>query len=374
MGGAEYQAGLLADELDRHPGVVVTYLARHVPSERLPGGPRYAVRSIGTDAGIRRRAVFFDAPALWGALRQLQPDVIYQQAKQSYTAVCAAYARRYGIPFFCHVASDADLDHRWISLRLTVNTPFDIIESLAGDWGIRHASHIVVQTEQQGARVRARFGREPAALVRNFQPIPAALPAKPPGPLQVLWVANFKDVKRPELFVDLAESFAGRQDLQFIMVGRPTTLRRFAPLMRRIPTVANLSYLGEQPIGRVYELMASAAIHVNTSSFEGFPNTFVQAWARGAVVVSIAVDPDGCMEAHNMGYCAGSFNALRDRIEALAQAPELRRELAERAFAFAQQHHPLAAGERFAELILAAAASAKHERAGAADKAMRPAG
>jgi len=192
--------------------------------------------------------------------------------------------------------------------------------------------------------------------VRNFQPLPTALPGKPDGPLQVLWVANFKDVKRPELFVDLAASFADRRDLQFIMVGRPSALRRFAPLMRRIPTVANLRYLGEQPIDKVYELMGSAAIHVNTSSFEGFPNTFIQAWGRGAVVVSIAVDPDGSMESGGIGYCAGSFERLRSRIADLALAPDRRRAVADRAFAFAQQHHSLAAGKMFADLIIDAAA------------------
>jgi glycosyltransferase involved in cell wall biosynthesis len=362
MGGAEYQTGLLTDELSRRPGVAVTYLARHVPSAAQARNLPYAVRCIGNDAGFRRRAVLFDAPALHRALTQLSPDVIYQQAKQSYTAICARYAKRACIPFFFHVASDADLDNRWISLHLSLNTPFDIVESLSGDWGIRRASHVIVQSERQAAMLRGRFGRPPAALVRNFQPIPAALPIKPDGPLQVLWVANFKDVKRPGLFVDLAASFADRSDLQFVMVGRPSTLRRFAPLMRRIPTVANLRYLGEQPIDKVNELMTGAAMHVNTSSFEGFPNTFIQAWARGAIVLSIAVDPDGSMESNGFGYCAGSFERLRRRIAELAQAPDQRRAVAERAFAFARQHHSLVAGEKFADLILDAAAQARSAR------------
>jgi glycosyltransferase involved in cell wall biosynthesis len=361
MGGAEYQTGLLTEELSRRSGVSVTYVARRVPSGARASGLPYRVRCIGSDAGIRRRAVFFDAFSLHRALEQLRPDVIYQQARQSYTAVCAHYARRSGIPFFFHVASDADLDNRWISLHLSVNTPFDIVESLAGNWGIRHASHIIVQTERQAETLRGKFGRTPAALVRNFQPIPAALPVKPGGPLRILWVANLKDVKRPALFVDLAESLAHRNDLQFIMVGRPTTLRRFRPLMERIATVANLSYLREQPIEKVNELMAAAAIHVNTSSFEGFPNTFIQAWARGAVVTSVTVDPVG-MESLGIGFCAGSPERLRSLIEELVERPDQRRAVAERAFAFAQQHHSLVAGERFADLILETAARAGQPR------------
>jgi glycosyltransferase involved in cell wall biosynthesis len=357
MGGAEYQTGLLAEELAARSGVELTYLARHVPPDAAAQALTYPIIRIGTDAGIRRRAVLFDSPTLWRTLKVLRPQVIYQQAKQSYTAVCAHFARRHAIPFFHHVASDADLDNRWISLRLSVNTPFDITESLTGDWGIRHASHVIVQTAHQGETLVERFGVEAADIVRNFQPIPSALPTKPQGPLQVLWVANFKDVKRPELFVELAAAFASRADLRFVMVGRGAGLLRFEPLMARIQGMSNLSYLGEQPVERVYELMSAAAMHVNTSSFEGFPNTFIQAWARGAVVASIAIDPDGCMETQRIGYRAGSPEGLHRVIDQLSRSPHERQAVGERAFAYAQRHHSLAERSRFADLILAAARS-----------------
>jgi hypothetical protein len=173
--------------------------------------------------------------------------------------------------------------------------------------------------------------------------------------LKILWVANFKDVKRPALFMDLAESFAGNPNLQFVMVGRPSRLRRFAVTMARASRIPNLTYLGAQPVERVCELMSEAAIHVNTSSFEGFPNTFIQAWSYGAVVTSVAVDPDQCMERERIGFCAGSMENLHALIVRLAASPEERRETAVRAFEFARTHHSLAEGERFAELIVSTA-------------------
>ncbi|MGA2023242.1 MAG: glycosyltransferase, partial [Steroidobacteraceae bacterium] len=264
LGGAEYQTQLLTDELCSRSNVELVYMARRVPSGTVASALPYAVRCIGSDAGIRRRAVFFDALGLWRALAEFRPDVIYQQCKQSYSAVCAQYARRSGIPYFFHVASDADLDHRWITLHMTVNTPFDIVESLSGDWGIRRASHIIVQTKRQRDALRSNFLREPAGVFGIFQPLPTTLSVKPDGPLQVIWVGAIKDVKRPQLFVDLAESFAGRTDLSFLMLGRPYAYRRFAPLMKRIPAVPNLAFLGEQPIERVNQLLSQASIYVNT--------------------------------------------------------------------------------------------------------------
>jgi glycosyltransferase involved in cell wall biosynthesis len=360
MGGAEYQTQLLAEELSRRPGVAVTYLARRVPSGDDARTLPYTVRAIGNSAGIRRRAVFFDAGNLRQALEELQPDVIYQRAKQSYTAVCARYALRAGVPFFFHVAHDFDLSHhRWITLRFSPNTPFDIVESLAGDWGIRHASHVIVQSARQGKLLQRSFGRTPDIVVRNFQPLPPSLPNKPEGPLQILWVGNLKDFKRPALFVELAQSFSQRRDLVFVMVGRPTALRRFKPLMARLSQTPNLRYLGELPLQRVNELMAAAALYVNTSTFEGSPNTFLQAWARGAVVASLTVDPDEeGSETLRIGYRAGSMQRLHAIVDELSRDPEKRRAVAQRAFSFVQQMHGLAHGARLADVMLAAARDA----------------
>ncbi|HTT42592.1 MAG TPA: glycosyltransferase family 4 protein [Steroidobacteraceae bacterium] len=360
MGGAQYQGHLLAAELAGRAGVQVTYLARDVAAREGTIAPGYRLQNIGNSAGIRRRAVVFDARQLWHTLQELHPDVIYQQMRQSYTAVCARYAAHAGIPFFFQVASDIDLDPRWMRGRVSGNLPFDLCETVLGAWGLRRASHVIAQTGRQGRLLRERFGLAPAAVIRNFQPLPAQLPGKPDAPLEVFWVANFKQVKRPELFVQLAQHFAGRRDLRFTMAGRPSAPRDFAPLLEKIRSVPNLQYLGELPVEAVNERMAGAAMHVNTSSYEGFPNTFIQAWARGAVVASLAVDPDEeGMEALGIGYCAGSFDRLCALIDELARSGERRRAIAERAFAFAHARHSLSQGALLADMMLQAAGNAR---------------
>jgi len=365
MGGAQYQGHLLAEELARRRGVEVTYLARDIPADAAQRfGTTYTIRSMGTWRGIRRRAAVFDAPQLWRLLRELQPDVIYQQMRQSYTAVSALYARRTGVPFFFQIASDLDIDPGWFSSGISSNLPFNLLESITGLWGLRRADYILAQSTRQARLLRERLGLEAAAVIRNFQPLPARLPDKPLAPVEVLWVANFKDVKRPELFVQLAEEFRGRNDVRFTMAGRPSgQRRRFAPLMERIGQMENLRYLGELSIDEVNERMAQAHIHVNTSSFEGFPNTFIQAWAQGAVVTTIAVDPDEeGMERLGIGICAGTFDNLRSVIDELVRNPERRHSIGVRAFEFAHANHALDRGARLADLMLEKAERARASR------------
>src|SRR5271154_3864750 len=99
MAGIEYQLLLLTEELCRRHDVSVSFVARRIPTGSDAEGLPYTLRRIGGDVGIRRRAVFFDAGDLRRALEDLQPDVIYQQGRQSYTAVCAKYAMLARIPF-----------------------------------------------------------------------------------------------------------------------------------------------------------------------------------------------------------------------------------------------------------------------------------
>jgi hypothetical protein len=361
MGGAQYQGHLLAAELGRRSGVEVIYLARDIP-QHCAASATYALQNIGSSAGIRRRAVLFDAVKLWRMLEELRPDVIYQQMRQSYTAVCAHYAARYSVPFFFQVASDIDLDPRWMRSRLSGNFPFDLSETVLGAWGLRRTSHVIVQTARQARVLRERFGRTAAAIVRNFQPLPVSMPQKSDMPVEVFWVANFKQVKRPELFVRLAQHFGARAELRFTMAGRPSAAHDFAPLLSRIQSTPNLQYLGELSVAAVDERMAGAAIHVNTSSYEGFPNTFIQAWAQGCVVATLAVDPDEeGMEALGIGFCAGTFERLCTIIDELARSPERRQAIAERAFAFAHANHSLLHGARLADLMLQAARERQRE-------------
>ena len=56
--------------------------------------------------------------------------------------------------------------------------------------------------------------------------------------------------------------------------------------------------LGPQPYGETMELIGRAVAVVNTSTFEGMPNVFLESWMRGVPVLSLQVDPDGII-SHN---------------------------------------------------------------------------
>jgi glycosyltransferase involved in cell wall biosynthesis len=353
MGGAEYQAHLIAQELASRQGVEVIYLCRGDGSQTLPIQWPYQIANFGHPSGFRRRSLAFDAPALWRLLTRLQPDVIYQRMRQTYTAVCQSYSEYAKIPLVFHVASEGDLSRKLLGDRpLGFNLPFDVLDRMVGMWGLSRARHVVVQSRRQAAMLHRSFTKQPVAVVGNFHELPTALPKKPTSPIRVVWIANIKEIKQPEVFVEAAAAFNGRTDIEFVMVGRPSSKRRFHGLMKKIESMHNLRYLGALPLPNVNQLLAESHIFVQTSLREGFPNTFVQAWSHGAVVASLEVDVDDGMDSLGIGFRTGNRNALIGVIERLADDRLLREATANRAFDYVQANHSLRNGQSLADLII----------------------
>jgi glycosyltransferase involved in cell wall biosynthesis len=123
-------------------------------------------------------------------------------------------------------------------------------------------------------------------------------------------------------------------------------------LLAEIATQRNITYLGELSIERVNEEIAQSDIFVNTSSEEGFPNTFIQAWMRGVPVVSCFVDPDNCLSNKGIGICIGGSEGLAEAIAALADNPRRLARLAIMSRDHALANHHIGNVEQLINILL----------------------
>jgi glycosyltransferase involved in cell wall biosynthesis len=266
-----------------------------------------------------------DTPSLYRTLREIDPCLIYQRVACSHTGICAFYSQRHSVPLLWHVAHDTDVTRE--TLDPARNFVRLHLEKWAIEYGLKHATRIVVQTRHQDELMKKNYGRSADAVIYNFHP-PATETIDKSGPLTVVWIANLKPWKRPEVFVRLAESFIGRNDVRFIMVGASAPaigkVRAWqGALMRSIEAAPNLQYVGHKTLAEVNELLARAHIFVNTSTHEGFPNSFVRAWLRDVAVVSLSVDPDRVSEQRQVGIAAGSESELAAAVRTLTDKADV---------------------------------------------------
>jgi glycosyltransferase involved in cell wall biosynthesis len=211
--------------------------------------------------------------AIWRALGNADADIYYCRASGMLVGVVARFCRRHGKRSIYAAASDRDFDadqrgriryarDRWLYRR-----------------GVAAVDAIVAQNEAQLASCRATYGRE-AMVIPSFYPDPPSTESNLSKERQVLWVGTIRAGKRPDLFLDLAQCLPQRR---FVMVGGPS--RTDAPLYERVRSRAaslpNVRFTGFLPLADADRQFDSARVHVNTAEYEGMPNTFLQAWARG---------------------------------------------------------------------------------------------
>jgi glycosyltransferase involved in cell wall biosynthesis len=99
----------------------------------------------------------------------------------------------------------------------------------------------------------------------------------------------------------------------------------FEVIRSQAQLLENVDFLGFVPYAQVDVEFDRASVFVNTSDSEGFPNTFLQAWARGVPTVSF-IDAGARLDGKDVGLRARS---LAEMIQAVGEltSNDARREL-----------------------------------------------
>lgn len=188
----------------------------------------------------------------------------------------------------------------------------------------------------------------------NFHPYPYEDVHKK-CPVKIVWVANFKRWKQPEIFIKLSEDLIkkGINNIECIMIGAPSPAKKWQKQLKdSINRTRTLTYLGPKPIESVNKILAESHIFVNTSKAEGFANTFIQAWMRNVPVISLHCNPDGVFDKEEVGYYAGSYEKMLDCVIKLIEKPELLEAMGKKAKEYACRVHSVENAKYIFDVLL----------------------
>jgi glycosyltransferase involved in cell wall biosynthesis len=346
MGGAQYQAKCIIEELLQNRQYKIYYLARIIDKTQDSTG--YQIIQIASNKGIRKYGYLFDAYPLTKILSDIKPDVIYQRGLKAYTGILSYYAMRHRCRFIFHIAHDYDVIP---TKSMTIHRFSRVLEKLIGEYGLRRANYVIAQTKEQHKYLIANYHRTDGIIIPNFHPYPLEPIEKSQSIIRVVWVANFKSIKRPELFVKLAEELKDYSDVEFVMIGRHGDNKQYGDLHTKISKLKNLHYLGERAIDEVNKILANAHLFINTSIAEGFPNTFIQAWMRQVPVISVSVNTDGVLDGKTTGIYGGDYEGMKEAVVKLIKNSSLRNSIGQRAQAYAFEKHSTKNVQKLIELV-----------------------
>lgn len=334
MGGVERQTSLLAQWLAAH-GHKVSFLTWNEggPDEEVIDGV-WVIKICRKDAGLPGlRFLYPKWSGLVKAIRKANADVYYQNCGGCVTGQMAIWCQQHGKPFVFSLASDADCNPDLRELRTWR-------ERILYKHGLHHASRRVAQTEAQRTNLAEHFGVE-SEVIRMPAPGPSDGAYSPPeaGNGRILWVGRFCRVKRPDLLLDIAEACP---DLDFDVAGPVYDDEYSRSVAKRATMIPNVRMLGSVPRNEIPGLYCSASLLCCTSDYEGFPNTFLEAWSYGLPIVS-TVDPDGLIESRKLGRVGRNPASLISGIRELLADPAYYDETTTRAREYYLRHHTMEA-------------------------------
>jgi len=290
IGGAQVQQTLLARALVRAGYDVSMVVADYgQPDGAVWDGIR-TWKAYAPDAGVPvLRFVHPRWSGMYAALGKAGADVYFTTCAGMQVGLIGLFCRRRGRRFVFRAASDSDCD----SAKLLVRHARD-------RWlyarGLRCADSILVQSKGQARSLALSYGLS-GHLVGSF--VERADPAPVRRDIDVLWVANIRHVKRPDRVLALAQALP---HLAFHMVGGtlPGEEGLYDEIRRRAEKIDNVVFHGRLSYRATNALYSRARLLVNTSDVEGFPSSYLQAWACGVPTVAF-FDPDGIIERERLG-------------------------------------------------------------------------
>jgi glycosyltransferase involved in cell wall biosynthesis len=277
MGGAEVQQCILARLFVAHGYRVSMVTMDYGQPERAVIDGVTVHKTFPPHAGVPvLRFLHPRMTSTWRALREADADIYYYRSASMWLWLVTQFCRRHGRRSVYAGASDVDFlpgiggqiryaRDRWLYRR-----------------GLAAADAIVAQNETQRATCRANVGRDAVVIPSCYE-----LPARQETASRdcVLWVAMIQPSKRPEILLDIAARLPQRR---FVMVGgpRPGAEAFYERIRAQAATLPNVEFKGFLPLAQVEPWFDRARVFVNTSAYEGMPNTFLQAWSRGVPTVA----------------------------------------------------------------------------------------
>jgi len=321
FGGAEVQLFLLAKELAKNKNLDVNFIVADYGQKELE--LYYGIKvwkAMKLDSEILNKILKF-----YNVLNRIDADVYVDRTLKPESSAVALYCKLKKKKFAYMLASDIEVDSRYSQKK-------GLIRSFISKLAFKLADIILVQNEYQQKRLKT--SENVFLLPPSFYQLHNIFRRKN----HILWVGRSESLKQPFLFLELAKKFPKEK---FVIVCPPSTPNPKLSMLveKNARKIKNISFIKQAPFNKINSYYKKAKIFVNTSEYEGFPVTFVQAASMGVPLLSLNVDPNKFIEKNNCGFvCSGDFILMKKMLNKMVFNKKLLKIMADNSYKYAKKN------------------------------------
>jgi glycosyltransferase involved in cell wall biosynthesis len=273
-------------------------------------------------------------PGMLSIYDEVDADIYMVPGNSQFSGEVAFYALKRGKRYVFLSGSDMDYypEYKTDKEKLDIYSVPHALKCFAIETAAAH----IVQNERQAKMLRKGYNRD-CTIIPNPVDLNREFP-RSSCPKTILWVGKSDErVKRPSLILELAHQLHGFEFVVILNFGLPETHEQ---CLRKAGQLKNVTLLERVPFSQIESYFAAARLHLNTSLFEGFPNTFLQAAKYGVPTISLTVDPGEMLSRHGCGLaCEGDFHRFKRDICQLMDDEARYHTLSEQALRYVRQYH-----------------------------------
>ena len=265
---------------------------------------------------------------------EVDADIYIVPGNSEFSTEVAFYCKQHGKKYVFLAGSDID----YVPEHKTHPEKRDLygVSYYSKAYAIESAAAHLVQNEHQASLLRTGYGRT-GTVIKNPIDLNQKFPRNT-ATKTILWVGKSNEtVKRPSLILELARQLPQISFVVFMLRGHEELHKKCLAEAQKLSNVTLFEYV---PFEQIESYFASAYLHVNTSTFEGFPNTFLQAAKYGVPTVSLKVDPGGMLSQYHCGVaCKDDFEVFKQTIQSLMTDTQLYEKYSRQSLDYLKKHH-----------------------------------
>jgi glycosyltransferase involved in cell wall biosynthesis len=337
FGGAEVQLSLLAKELAKYKNLDVNFMVADYGQKDVEN---YSGVKIWKSLNLKDKKTK-QIKDFFKIFKKINANTYIQRTLTPQSGLIALYCKLKKKKFIYMVAHDRETDgiHEVYS---------NLFKSFLAKLTFKLAYKIIVQNEYQKSNILKCFKRDPFLLNSSYK----IEKLKKTKKESILWVGRSEDWKRPGLFLELAKSFPKER---FVMICPKSTKnpKLSNEIKTKIKKLNNVDFYEFIKFNKINRYFQEAKLFINTSTQEGFPNTFIQATKNKTPIISLNVNPNNLLDKYNIGYyCNDNFKKMKDNLNKLLKDKTSYKKMQDNAYKYAKEHHDIKVNaKKFKEII-----------------------